>query len=66
MMWIVLVVEKTRPIEIQGLETDLELSWAEGMRGCIPVFDTYEEAVKYRDKIDGTAGITEVEIESNE
>lgn len=34
-------------IEITGIKTELALSWATGMIGCIPVFETKEDAEAY-------------------
>lgn len=42
-------VTKSQEVEINGngFKTKLELSWAEGMIGVMPVFDSLEAAVKY-------------------
>ena len=47
MMYLVMVVKKAHPIEVWGKEVELPLKWANGMVGCIPVFDTAESAAEY-------------------
>jgi hypothetical protein len=47
MMYLVMGVKKVHPIEVWGKEVELPLKWANGMVGCIPVFDTAESAAEY-------------------
>ncbi len=43
----VLCIKKDVVLEIYGAETKVPLSFAEGMIGAIPVFDTLEDANEY-------------------
>lgn len=43
---------------VLGMPANMELNWAEGMVGAIPVFKTEEQAKKYADG----AGIQELEF----
>ena len=51
------LVEKERKV---ALVLPVNLSWADGMVGCIPVFDNEKDAETYAD---GEAKITELIIE---
>lgn len=47
-MFMLLVIEKQKHIDVLGKEVALPLKWADGMIGTIPVFATREAAEKYR------------------
>ena len=57
-MYLVLGVHKNMGIKVNNcypeLKQDVVLSWADGMIGVCPVFDTLEEAEKYLEDDDGT------------
>ena len=36
-------------VEVIGMKSKIDLSWYDGMRGAIPVFDTYKQALDYAD-----------------
>jgi hypothetical protein len=46
-MFVVSVLIEKQKISLRGLETELKMSWAEGMIGVMPIFDTYEHALAY-------------------
>lgn len=58
-----MVINKKQKISVNGmlpeLESEVDICWADGMIGAIPVFETYEDAEKYADG----EQIVEVEIE---
>jgi len=45
--WGVGAVEKEHNVDVLGTELKLNLTWAEGMVGVIPVFESNEAAKKY-------------------
>ena len=47
-MFMLLVIEKQKHIDVLGKEVALPLKWADGMIGAIPVFTTRGAAEKYR------------------
>lgn len=61
-MYLVMVVNKKMKVSVgncsPSLESSVDICWADGMIGAIPVFETYEEAEKYA----GGRQIVEVEI----
>ena len=48
-MYGVLSLEGSHELEWAGFTIELNLNWADGMIGVIPVFDTEEAALKYMD-----------------
>jgi hypothetical protein len=46
-MFLVMVVNKTVEIEIMGHAQKLDIIYAKGMVGAIPVFDNRKDAEKY-------------------
>lgn len=50
-MYAVLIINKKQKISVNGirpaLTSDVDICWADGMIGAIPVFETYEDAEKY-------------------
>ena len=57
-----MILATERIINLFGYDVPLEMSWAEGMVGVIPAFETYEAAEKYR----GDAKCAILEIEETE
>jgi len=45
--YLVGIVKEEISVEILGNQIPLKISWADGMIGAIPVFETIEEASKY-------------------
>ena len=45
--FIVAGLATSRPVNVFGNEVKLDMSWADGMIGCLPVFDSKENAEKY-------------------
>ena len=48
-MYAVMSLNKTVGVKVAGAEHDLPLSYAQGMVGAIPVFDTREHAEAFAD-----------------
>lgn len=46
-MFIVNSLKKELSVEVIGIKTKLQLNWAKGMIGAIPVFETQEQAEEY-------------------
>jgi len=50
-MYLVMVVNKKQKISVAGcmpqLESEMNICWADGMIGAVPVFEVYEDAEKY-------------------
>jgi len=46
-MYLVSQMKEVMNVELMGLERPLELSWADGMIGAIPVFKDKESALAY-------------------
>lgn len=42
-----MLFEKSAFIDVMGKEVEVKLNFADGMIGCIPVFEKEEDAVKY-------------------
>lgn len=40
-------IEKTRSVEVFGQLANIDMSWADGMIGVLPVFDNELEAKRY-------------------
>ena len=36
-------------VEVLGRPTTIDLNWADGMIGCIPLFNTHDSALHYAD-----------------
>lgn len=64
MMYLVTVMKSSLGIEVMGLNRDLDLIWADGMVGVVPVFSDYQEALKYAGGKSDL--IVKVEKQSNE
>jgi len=63
-MYAVLVISKTLKIDVAGVKQDLEMSWADGMIGAIPVFDDKLKALSYSLKVGGK--VVEIEEKGEE
>ena len=48
-MYGVRLLKKKITIDLMGMDVELDLSWAGGMCGAMPVFDNYDDALKYAD-----------------
>lgn len=48
-MFVAMAVQKKAEIDLFGKPTPIELSFADGMIGVLPVFDTKEAAEKWAD-----------------
>jgi len=50
-MFLVMSFHESHKVEIPTIDDkytfDLKLSWADGMVGAMPIFETYEDAEKY-------------------
>ena len=46
-MFLVILLKETIEVEVMGLTTTEPLCFSEGMIGALPVFDKYEDALKY-------------------
>lgn len=57
-MYVLMKLRKNLAISFLGIEQELPLCWATGMIGAVPVFNTEEEAEKFRG--DSEAEIYEV------
>jgi hypothetical protein len=49
MLFVVKVLNKTAEVMIMGRAVELTLSYADGMIGCMPVFETKEQAESFAD-----------------
>lgn len=58
-MFVVMAVQFEAEIDLFGKHTPIELSFAQGMIGVLPVFDTRENAEKWAD------GMQVVEVKEN-
>ena len=47
--FLVTQISRVQKGRARGLEVDIKMCWADGMVGALPVFDTYESALKYAD-----------------
>lgn len=56
-------IERDHKIEIFGQRTDIKLTWADGMIGVAPVFESLEAAEKYTG---GNCQITRIEVENED
>ncbi len=54
MPYVVMTITKTATVMIMGAEVELPISYADGMIGCVPVFETREQAEGF------AAGVYEV------
>lgn len=45
----VLYIRETIEVEVMGMKTDLDLIWADGQIGAMPVFNSKEWALEYAD-----------------
>ena len=49
--YLVMAISRKRPVNVNSafgdMEVDIELSWADGMVGCAPVFKDRESAENY-------------------
>jgi hypothetical protein len=45
--YIVMCLKKSHPLAFGGQEIDLELNWADGMCGAMPIFKNRKSAEKY-------------------
>ncbi len=46
-MYLVMLLEKDRTVSVASVKTELSLTWADGMLGVCPVFDSKEDAEAY-------------------
>lgn len=59
-MYLVMGLSESQTVRLQdGSTTELELTWADGMVGTLPVFDNREDAEEYAN------GLRIVEIEED-
>jgi len=58
-VYVVLSVVKKHQISVMGMKVELEMSWANGMIGVMPIFATREDAEKHAN---GKFEIMEVEV----
>ena len=49
-VWIVGELVKKMPITVDGLVSELEMKWASGMLGVMPVFESAKDAEAYAKK----------------
>ena len=45
----VLLLKETILVEVIGMDIETKLSWASGMVGAMPVFDSFDSALFYAD-----------------
>ena len=57
MPYVVMTITKTAAVIIMGVEVELAISYADGMIGCVTVFETREQAEEFSD---GVYEVTEV------
>ena len=60
MPFVVKMLNRTAEVMWMGMTTELPLAYAEGMIGCMPVFETREQAESFAD---GAYEITEIMTE---
>lgn len=48
-MFLVPVLRENANIQVFGLNAEVQLSWAKGQIGAVPVFENKEDAEKYAD-----------------
>lgn len=52
-MYAVMVIHKKQKVSVAGcipaLESEIDICWADGMIGAIPVFETREDAEEFAD-----------------
>ena len=60
MPFVVKMLNRTAEVMWMGMATELPLAYAEGMIGCMPVFETREQAESFAD---GAYEITEIMTE---
>ncbi len=46
-MFVVTMITKKAEIDVYGRIQEIELSYADGMIGALPVFDDYEKALEF-------------------
>ena len=46
-LYVVTQVRERLSLNVMGIKTKLDLTWADGMVGAMPVFDSLEAAEKY-------------------
>jgi hypothetical protein len=46
-MYLVRICKQAVTVEILGLQRELGLSWSDGMVGAAPVFENYDDALRY-------------------
>lgn len=46
-MYLVRACKTTITVELLGLERELSLNWSDGMIGAMPVFEKYNDALRY-------------------
>lgn len=49
-MYLLMVVEKKQSVSVLGKPVPINLVWADGMVGACPLFNTLEDAERYRGK----------------
>ena len=49
-VWVVGELVKKMPITVDGLVSELEMKWASGMLGVMPVFESAKDAEAYAKK----------------
>lgn len=45
--YIVMVVIEEKELQVMGQKQTIDLNWSDGMIGCLPVFETWEDAYRY-------------------
>lgn len=46
-LYIVTVAKTELVVQVLGLERDVPLKWSDGMIGAMPVFNKYDDALRY-------------------
>ena len=46
-IYAVMALKKSITVEVLGMNRELDLTFAEGMLGCMPIFETEESAKEY-------------------
>ena len=61
-MWLATTLKKELMVEVGPTDFPVELCWAEGMIGALPVFSTKQEAVDYTGSDKLVLEIQEVDV----
>ena len=55
-LYIVMAVHPKHRVQVLAMEIDLNMKWAEGMAGVVPIFFTEADAIEYQNFLVETKG----------